>query len=63
MNLYSKYQMNRIIISHKNLLSKWLKNQCFKWTYGQSGNDYRVATLSNMAILRKRANRSVSDGP
>ena len=27
-----------MIISHKNLL--------LKWTYGHSGNDFRVATLS-----------------
>ena len=46
-NQYTKNQINRIIRSNKNLsLKKKKKSTWFKWTYGHSGNDYRVATLS-----------------
>ena len=45
-NQHSKNQINLIIISHKKILLKKLRNQMFKWTYGHPGNDYRVVTLS-----------------
>ena len=36
-----------MIISHKKIVVKKVKKStCLKWTYGHSGNNYRVATLS-----------------
>ena len=43
---YSKNQINQIIILHKNMSLKQLKIRMYKWTYGHSDNEYRVATLS-----------------
>ena len=44
-NQYSKNQINRIIVSHENLLLKSLKSTCLKLTLELSGNDYGAATL------------------
>ena len=36
-----------MILSHKkNVVTKNIKKTRLKWTYGHSGNDYRVPTLS-----------------
>ena len=40
----------------KFLVKKVKKSACFKWTYGLSGNEYRVAALSSY-LLTKRAKR------
>ena len=37
--------MNRIIIPHGKSLSNSFKITCFKWNYGHSAYDNRVATL------------------
>ena len=35
------------LLDHKKfVVKKAKKSTCLKWTYGHSGNDYRVATLS-----------------
>ena len=39
------------MIGHKNLLSKSKKSECFKWTYGLSGNEYRVDTLPKSYLI------------
>ena len=39
--------MNRVITSHKKMIVKKVKNQhVLNGTYGHSGNDYIVTTLS-----------------
>ena len=44
-NHFSKNQMNRIILSCNICCQNIKKSACFKWTYGLSCNDYRVALL------------------
>ena len=39
----AKNQMNIIIMSHKKCAKK---STFFKWSYGHSGNDYKVSTQS-----------------
>ena len=45
---YSVNQMNRIFLTFKTIICchKIKKSACYKWMYGLSGNDYRVAVLS-----------------
>ena len=44
-NHFSKNQMNRIILSCNICCQNIKKSACFKWTYGLSSDDYRVALL------------------
>ena len=43
-------------------MSKSYKLACFKWTYGLSGNDYRVATLPTSYLIVKEIGIIQSDG-
>ena len=39
-------------LDHKKFVVKKVKKStCLKWTYGHSGNDYRVATLSKSYLI------------
>ena len=45
-NHHFKYPINMIIVLYKKAIFKKVKKlTCFKWTYGLSGNDYRVDKL------------------
>ena len=46
-----KNQINQIILSNKNLLSKSKKSTCLKWTYEHSGNDYRFTMLFKSNLI------------
>jgi hypothetical protein len=37
-------------MNSKFVVKKVKKSTCLKWTYGHSGSDYRVATLSKSYI-------------
>ena len=45
-----------MILSHKKLLLKKEKSTYLKCTYGYSGNDYRVATLSKSYLTTSGIN-------
>ena len=49
-SVYKNSDQSDNYVTYKFVVKNVKKSTCLKLTYGHSGNDYRVATLSNLYL-------------